>query len=65
MEIQRTVVGIAVGSSPDGETIIAACDDGSVWQLENVLQWAEIAPIPGTQRSRDLPQDLAKAGLIR
>ena len=70
MEMQRTVVGIAVESSRPGEgeeygsgTIISVCDDGSVWQMDTFSEfrpkwcWDELPPVPGTQRDQELAKE--------
>ena len=57
MKNERSVVGIAAASSPDGETVVSICDDGSVWYLQTWLRWEELPPVPGTQRSRDLAKE--------
>ena len=47
-EPTRRPVGVAV--SPYG-TVVAVCDDGSVWRIVGEDRWTELAPIPGTARA--------------
>ena len=57
---RRRPVGIAVGVSPGSRNqFFVVCDDGSAWTvteyaLSKGRAWAELPPIPGSQRNAEL-----------
>lgn len=52
----RNIIQITAAAGGNGATVVALCDDGSIWEkLPEENKWRRLIDVPGTKNSNLVP----------